>query len=168
MYKVSNILHRNNKLMLDLSKFSFGATSAITSSLALLIGLNQLEVSQIGVIGALLVLGLADNIADSLGMHVYSESKSKAHTKLSTATNYLTRLAITLAIVVFVIFLPISYAIGAAVIIGMAVLAILSYFIAKDRGLNPGRSVTEHLAVAALVLIVSQLIGASIKSLLHS
>ena len=153
---------------MSLSKFSFGATSAVTSSLALMIGLNQLEVSQIGVIGALLVLGLADNIADSLGMHVYSESKSKAHTRLSTATNYLARLAITLTIIVFVIFLPISYAIAASVIVGMAVLAVLSYFIAKDRSLNPGRSVAEHLAVAVLVLVVSQLVSASIKSLFHN
>ena len=154
--------------MLDLSKFSFGATSAITSSLALMIGLNQLDISQIGLIGALLVLGLADNIADALGMHIYSESKSKAHTKLSTATNYLTRLAITLVVITFVIFLPISYAILAAIITGMAVLAILSYFIAKNHGFDPGRTVAEHLAVAGLVLIVSQLIGASIKSLLHT
>ncbi len=153
---------------LDLSRFSFGATSAITSSLALLIGLNQLDVSRIGLIGALLVLGLADNIADALGIHVYSESRSGKPTKTSTATNYLTRLAITLVVIVFVIFLPLSYAIIASIIIGMVVLAILSYFIAKAHDLNPGRSVAEHLVVAALVVIVSQLVGASIKSLFHN
>jgi VIT1/CCC1 family predicted Fe2+/Mn2+ transporter len=151
----------------DLSKFSFGATSAVTSSLALMVGLNQLGVSGVGMIGALLVIGLADNIADSLGMHIYSESRLKNHTKLNTITNYLTRLAITLLLIAFVIFLPITYAIIASVIIGLIVLTILSYFIAKAHKLNPYRNVAEHLAVAVLALIVGQLIGSSIKVLFH-
>jgi amino acid permease len=152
---------------LDLSKFSFGATSAVTSSLALMIGLNQLGVSGIGMIGALLIIGLADNIADSLGMHVYSESKIKNHTKLSTITNYITRLVITLILIVFVILLPLTYAIIASVIIGLIILGALSYYIAKAHKLNPYRSVVEHLIVAVLVLVVSQLIGSSIKTLFH-
>ncbi|VVC03585.1 Uncharacterised protein [Candidatus Burarchaeum australiense] len=153
--------------MQDLSRFSFGATSAVTSSLALMIGLNQLDVSRMGLIGALLVIGLADNLADALGIHVYSESKSKAHTKLNTATNYLTRLGITLLLVVFVIFLPLTYAILASIIVGMLVIAVLSFFIAKEHGLNAPRAVVEHLAVAALVLVVSQLVGSAIHALFH-
>ena len=57
--------------MRDLSKISFGATAAVTSCLALMIGLIQLGVSSRGLVGALLVIGLADNIADSLGIHIY-------------------------------------------------------------------------------------------------
>jgi VIT1/CCC1 family predicted Fe2+/Mn2+ transporter len=150
----------------NLGRFSFGATSAVTSSLALMVGLNQLGVSGIGMIGALLVIGLADNIADSLGIHVYSESKSKNYTILDTVTNYLTRLVITLVPILFVIFLPMTYAIIASVVVGLAILAILSYLIAKAHKLNPYRNVVEHLVVAILVLIVSQLIGSSIKALL--
>ena len=154
--------------MRDLSRFSFGTTSAVTSSLALMIGLSQLEISKIGLIGALLVLGLADNIADALGIHIYSESKSKSPTKLNTATNYLTRLGITLLLIVFVVFLPFPYALIASLITGMLVIALLSYFIATERGLDARRTVAEHLAVAALVLVVSQLIGSSIREMFHT
>ena len=155
--------------MRDLSRFSFGATSAVTSSLALMIGLNQLEVTKVGLIGALLVIGLADNIADALGIHIYSESKSKGQTKkLNTATNYLTRLGITLLLIAFVVLLPFPYALAASVIIGMLVIALLSYFIAKEQGLDARRTVAEHLAVAALVLIVSQLIGSSIRMMFNT
>ena len=152
--------------MRDLGRFSFGATSAVTSSLALMTGLSQLDVSKTGMIGALLILGLADNIADALGMHIYSESKSRSHTKLNTATNYLTRLGITLLFVVFVVLLPFQYALAASVIAGMLVIAVLSYFIAIEHGMGARRAVAEHLAVTALVLIVSQLIGSSIRQML--
>lgn len=152
--------------MRDLGRFSFGATSAVTSSLALMIGLSQLEVSKIGLIGALLILGLADNIADALGMHIYSESKSKSYTKLNTATNYLTRLGITLLFVVFVVLLPFEYALAASVITGLLMIALLSYFIATEHGLDARRAVAEHLAVTGVVLVVSQLIGFSIRQML--
>jgi VIT1/CCC1 family predicted Fe2+/Mn2+ transporter len=151
---------------MDLSKFSFGATSAVTSSLALMIGLNQLGVSNIGIIGALLVIAFADNIADSLGMHVYAESKSKDHTKLNTITNYLTRLGITLLLIAFVVALPMPYSIAASVIVGLAILAALSYLIAKAHRRNPVRAVAEHLVVAILVLVASQLIGSAIRALI--
>lgn len=154
--------------MHDLSRFSFGATSAVTSSLALMIGLNQLDVPKIGLIGALLVIGLADNIADALGMHIYSESKSRSHTKLNTATNYFTRLGITLLFIVFVVLLPFPYALTASIIIGMLVIALLSYFIALEHGLDARHTVVEHLAVAVLVLVVSQLAGSLIRAVVHS
>jgi hypothetical protein len=151
--------------MRDLSRFSFGATSAVTSSLALMIGLNQLGVSKIGLIGALLVIGFADNIADALGVHIYSESKSRSHAKLNTATNYFTRLGITLLLIVFVVLLPFAYALIASIITGMLVIALLSYFIAIEHGWDARRAVAEHLAVAALVLIVSQLVGSTIRQM---
>lgn len=150
--------------MRDLSKISFGATAAVTSCLALMIGLIQLGVSSRGLVGALLVIGLADNIADSLGIHVYSESRTKAYSTLNTLTNYFTRFGITLVFIAFVLFLPVPYAIAASVILGLAVIAVLSYFIAKSRGINPHGAVAEHLVIAALVLVVSLIVGASIKA----
>lgn len=152
--------------MQDLSKFSFGATSAVTSSLALMIGLNPLGVPKLGIIGALLVIAFADNIADSLGMHIYAESKSKGHAKLNTVTNYLTRLGITLLMIAFVVVLPLPYAIAASIIFGLVVMAVLSYLIAKTHNMNPAQVVAEHLTVTILILVASQLIGSSISALL--
>jgi len=150
--------------MQDLSRYSFGATSAVTSSLALMIGLNQLGISKLGIIGALLVIAFADNIADSLGMHIYAESKSKSHTKLNTLTNFITRVSITLIFIGIVIVFPLSYAIVASIILSLIVLAALSYLIAISHGLNPGRVVVEHLAIAILVMVASQLIGSVIRT----
>lgn len=152
--------------MTDLSRFSFGATSAVTSSLALLIGLNSLSVSKLGIIGALLVIAFADNIADSLGLHIYAESKSRGHTKLDTMTNYFTRAGITLIPVIFVVALSMPDAIAASIIFGLIIIAALSYLIAISHKLDPVRTVAEHLVITVLVMLASQLIGSSINALL--
>ncbi len=151
--------------MQDLSRFSFGATSAVTGSLALMIGLNQLAVSKLGIIGALLVIAFADNIADSLGMHIYAESKSKSHTHVNTITNYLTRLGITLILALFVVALPLQYAVALSIIFGLVVMAVLSYLIAKSHGMNPSRVVAEHLIVTILIVLASQFIGSTIRAI---
>jgi uncharacterized membrane protein len=150
---------------MDLSRFSFGATSAVTSCLALLIGLNSLAVSKLGIIGALLVIAFADNIADSLGVHIYAESKSRTHTNVSTISNYLTRLGISLLMIVFVVLLPLMDAIIVSVVFGLLVIAILSYLIARSYRMDSTRLVVEHLIVTGLVLVASQLIGSSIRAL---
>ncbi len=151
---------------IDLSKVSFGATGAVTSCLALMIGLTQIGVTKNGLLGALLVVGLADNIADSLGIHVYSESRVKGYSHLHTITNYATRACVTLAFIAFVFFLPLQAALAASVAVGLSVIAALSYFIAKTHGIVPGRAVAEHVVIAVLVLIVSLLVGSSIRALL--
>jgi VIT1/CCC1 family predicted Fe2+/Mn2+ transporter len=153
--------------MQDLSRFSFGATSAVTSSLALMIGLNQLEVPKLGIIGALLVIAFADNIADSLGMHIYAESKSKSHTNLNTISNYFTRLGITLLLVVFVLVLPPPYSIAASIIFGLIVMAALSYLIARSHGMDPRRVVAEHLIVMISIVLTSQFLGSAIRALFN-
>ena len=56
------------KLPKDPSKFSFGATSSTVTSLVIIFGLLTSTNPRAAVIGALLVIAVADNIADSLGM----------------------------------------------------------------------------------------------------
>ena len=64
---------------------------------------------------------------------------------------------------IFVVLLPFTYALLTSIIFGLLVIAILSYYIAKDHGLNMPQTVLEHLAVTVLVLIVSQIVGVSIR-----
>ena len=61
------------KLPTDLGKFSFGATSSTVTSLGIIFGLITSGNPRATVIGSLLVIAIADNIADSLGIHIYRE-----------------------------------------------------------------------------------------------
>ncbi|MDD5112334.1 MAG: hypothetical protein PHG85_07305 [Candidatus Altiarchaeota archaeon] len=152
----------------SLSKFSFGATSAITTSLALIVGLDSASNPRMSIIGALLVLAVADNISDSLGIHVYRESQCKAassDTGIHSISNFLTRLAVTLLFALIVLLLPLPYAIASSLILGLLLLSILSYLIALYQKTNPWISICHHIGVAIIVLIASHLLGKAIAGM---
>ncbi len=157
--------------MPDLSKFSFGATSAIITSLALIAGLGTASNNKLGIIGALLVIAVADNIADSLGIHVYRESQGitlQSKIKFYTITNFIARLAITLIFISFIILLQMNYAIILSVAFGLIILSAMSYFIAISQKEDPLMEILKHAGLAVIVLAISLFVGQIIKTLLIS
>jgi hypothetical protein len=58
--------------------------------------MDTLTHPKVGIIGALLVIALADNMSDSFGIHFYQESEcvGKREVWLSTFTNFFTRLLV--------------------------------------------------------------------------
>ena len=151
--------------MADLSKFSYGITSSVVTSLALIVGLDQINNPKMSIIGALLAIALADNIADSLGIHIYRESqcsKTKNNTRVYTFSNFLTRLTITLLFVLLIMFLPLQYAVLSSIILGLSLLSVLSYLIAVNQKTNPYLQIFQHVGVAVVVLITSHFVGQTI------
>ena len=143
--------------MTHLTKFSFGVTSAIVTSLAFIVGLSESVNSRFAIIISLLVFAVADNISDSLGLHIFQESdlkKSKA-VNVSTFSNFFARFLAVVVFVLLVAFLPIDYAVIFSIVFGISLLAVLSYFIAKEQKSNPYKSILEHLAIAILVIVAS-------------
>ena len=154
--------------MVDLSKFSYGITSSVVTSLALIVGLDGITNPKMSIIGALLLIAIADNISDSLGIHIYRESaysKAKNNTKVYTFSNFLTRLSITLLFVLLVMFLPIQYAILSSMILGLSLLSVLSYLIAVNQKTNPYLQILQHVGVAIVVMITSHFVGQTIISI---
>ncbi len=90
---------------MKISKFSLGATAAITTSMGLIAGLSQGESAKKQIITGLLIIAIVDNLSDSLGIHIYKESEGvpKRETNLFTYGNYLTRLVIALTFVLIVL-----------------------------------------------------------------
>jgi len=151
--------------MIDLSKFSYGITSSVVTSLALIVGLDGITNPKMSIIGALLLIAVADNISDSLGIHIYRESQSsnsKNNIKIYTFSNFLTRLSVTSLFVLLVVFLPIEYAISSSIIIGLSLLSVLSYLIAVNQKANPYSQIFQHVGVAIVVLITSHFVGQTI------
>jgi len=153
--------------MTHLTKFSFGATSAIVTSLAFIVGLSRSINPKLAIIGSLLVIAVADNISDSLGIHIYQESelkKSKA-VRVSTFYNFLTRFLVILVFISLVTFLPIGYSVIFSMVWGISLLSALSYFIAKEQKVNPYSAILQHVAIAVLVIVVSNFLGGWITSI---
>jgi vacuolar iron transporter family protein len=154
--------------MVNLSKYSFGATAAISTSIAIIAGLDAFANAKTGIIGALLIIALADNISDSLGIHVYQEStctKPGKESAAHTVTNFLTRLVLTFIFIGIVYFVPIAYAAVVAVIFGLGILSAMSYLIALNQKVNPYKAILQHVGIAVIVLFVSHFAGMLIKAL---
>ena len=148
------------KLPKDPSKFSFGATSSTVTSLGIIFGLITSRNPQASVMGSLLVVAIADNIADSLGIHIYRESATKEeNTHMFTISNFITRFGITLTFVVLFAFLPIEYATAFCTVIGFGILIFLSYLIGIQRKTSTLREIVIHLGIAIPVIIISHLLG---------
>ena len=84
---------------------SFGAVSAIVTSVGLIIGFGAAGISKPTIIAGLLIIGLAYNLTDSLSIHIYQESeKLEAHSALrATLVNFVTRFVISLSFVILVL-----------------------------------------------------------------
>jgi len=139
-------------------KYIFGSTSAITTSLALIIGLHTVPNAKMNMIGSLLVIAIADNISDSLGIHMYRETEtiSRKEVWVSTFSNLLARFFVSAIFILCISFLPVSIAVPTAVICGLLLLTVSSYFIAKMKNRNPVGAVGEHVAITIAVMIISK------------
>jgi VIT1/CCC1 family predicted Fe2+/Mn2+ transporter len=154
------------KLPKDLGRFSFGATSSTVTSLGLIFGFLEATNPRASIIGALLLIAVADNIADSLGFHVYRESVSSKpeNIRIFTLSNFITRFSITGLFVLLFAFLPLQIAASTCIILGLAILSLLSYLISVQRKTHPLREVFIHLSVAIPVILVSHFLGQLIFS----
>jgi len=120
-----------------------------------------------GIIASLLVIAIADNISDSLGIHIYQESDLKKSNVIRTSTffNFLTRFFVILIFILFILLLPIGYAIIFSITWGITLLAVISYYIAKEQKINPYKAILEHVAIAAVVIVISNFVSEWILAL---
>ncbi len=141
---------------------SFGLTSAVITTLGLMIGLYSGTQSRLVVVGGVLTIAFADALSDALGIHMSEESEAR-HTSgeiwLSTIATFLSKLGFALTFLIPLLFLELQSAIIANVIWGFILLAALSYKFARDSGGSFIRIAIEHLTVAAAVIIIAHLIG---------
>ena len=155
---------------MQINRFSFGGTAAIVASVALIVGLDAAALPKVAIVSSLLIVALADNLTDSLSIHVYQESERLEPRKafLATITNFTARLLVSLSFVLLVLLLPTRAAIVAALAWGLLLLGLLSWVIARQRRVRPIPEIAKHLAVAAFVIFVAEAIGEWIPALLVS
>ncbi len=144
-----------------LTRLSYGSTAAIVTGMGVIVGFNAATASKPTLVGSLLLIAVADNLADSLAIHVYQESERLAARQAfhSTLTNFLTRFLVAASFVLLVIALPIAMLTPAAIGWGLALLGTLTWLVARERGAQPVPEVAKHLGVAIIVIGASKAIG---------
>jgi len=147
-----------------LQHVSFGGPAAIVTSTGLIVGLHTVTPQKTAIIGTLLLVALADNLTDSLGVHIYQESERLAEREAfrTTVANFVTRLVLALSFVGLVLFVPNAALVYVTVAWGFTLLAGLSYLLAKARAVSPLSEICKHCAVALAVVALSKAIGIGI------
>lgn len=148
--------------------FSFGLTSAVITTLGLLVGLSSGTHSKTVVMGGILTIAVADALSDALGIHLSEESEGK-HTQkqiwTSTLSTFLTKFGVTMTFLVPVLLFPLTRAVFANIAWGFFLIAAFSTYIGNEGEMKPWKVVGEHLAIATLVVITTHYLGIWISSI---
>jgi len=146
---------------------SFGLTSGVITTLGMIVGLNSATSSRLAVVAGILVMAIADGLADAAGMHLSEESemegnKNKHSQKEVWITTLFTFLSVCGFISIFaipVLLFPIDTAVTISVAWGMLLLVVLNYYLAKIRSEDSRKIISEHVVLAIFVILISYLIG---------
>jgi len=151
-----------------LTGVSFGLTSAIITTLGLMVGLNAGTHSRIVVLSGILTIAIADAFSDALGIHISEEAKNINTVKqiwMATVSTFLSKFLFAMTFVVPVLLLSLSTAIIVSLVWGLSVLAVLSYIIARSQHEKAWKVIGEHLLIAIVVIAATYWVGRWIETL---
>ncbi|MFC1656460.1 hypothetical protein ACFL14_00625 [Patescibacteria group bacterium] len=141
---------------------SFGLTSGVITTLGLLVGLNSSTHSKMVVLGGILVIAIADAMSDALGIHISEESDSQKSIREiweATISTFLTKFLTALSFVIPLLIFDLDLAVVIDIVWGITILNLLSFYIAKERKIDPFKVILEHLFIAVAVIIATYLVG---------
>jgi len=142
--------------------FSFGLTSAIITTLGLMVGLNAGTHSHLAVVGGVLTISIADALSDALGIHVSTESQKGYSTKEiweATGATFLSKFIFGLTFVIPLVLFELQTAVIVAIVWGFSLLGAFSAIIAKEQKATIWKVVAEHILIATVVIILSNFVG---------
>jgi len=146
---------------------SFGLTSAVITSLGMIVGLYSATSSKLAVVAGIIIMAIADGLSDAVGLHMAEEAevekgKAKHSPKeiwLTTLFTFLSVCGFSLTFAVPILIFPLKIAVFLAIGWGILLLILLNFYTAKIKKESPIKLVSEHILLALFVIIISYLIG---------
>jgi VIT1/CCC1 family predicted Fe2+/Mn2+ transporter len=77
----------------------------------------------------------------------------------ATVATFLSKFIFALTFIVPLLLLPLPTAIIISALLGLSLLGIFSFYIAKEQHANPWLAVLEHLVVALMVISIAHYVG---------
>jgi VIT1/CCC1 family predicted Fe2+/Mn2+ transporter len=154
----------------DLRNYIFGSSAAIITDTSLIVGLGSAHAGKGPILAGLLTIAVADNISDSLGIHMYKESEGYGQrlSLRSTLLNFLSRLATSFTFIAIVVALPLSQAVYVGLAWGLLLIGLISYLVSRSNGKNPVKEVAIHVVIAVAVIVLSRFLGGEIARLFRT
>ena len=146
---------------------SFGITLGVITALGMIVGLHEATSSRLAVFAGIVVMAIADGMADAAGFHVVEEAelengKAKHSSREVWMTTFFTFLGVCGFILTFAVPILI-YDLGFAVIVdivwGILLIVALNIYIAKLKNESAIKLVTEHVSLAVVVITISYFTG---------
>ncbi len=147
--------------------FSFGLTSGIITTLGLMVGLAAGTNSRLAVIGGILTIAIADAFSDALGIHVSEEAENEHTTKeiwTSTLATFVTKAAFASLFIVPVLAFSLDTAVIVSIAVGILMIGIFSYIVARQEKAKPWEVIGEHVLIATLVVVTTHFVGVWINA----
>ncbi len=141
---------------------SFGLTSAVITTLGLMVGLESGTKSKLAVLGGILTIAIADAFSDAMGIHMSEEAEGEHGPKIiwqATVATFFSKFAFALTFLVPVLLFELGRAIWISVIWGLSILGFFSFKMAKAQKVEPKKAVVEHLLVALTVIVITHYVG---------
>ena len=147
-----------------LENYVLGSSAAVITNVSLIVGLGSAQAGKGPILGGLLTVALADNISDSLGIHLYKESEGCGERLSSVATtlNFLSRLLVSLSFVAIVLLFPTSRAVIVGIVWALLLLTFISYLISRTNHQNSALEIIRHVLIAVVVIVLSRGVGSLI------
>jgi len=142
--------------------FSFGLTSGIITTVGLIIGLYSGTHSKLVIIGGILTIAIADAFSDALGIHISEESENKHTTKEiweSTISTFVAKFVFAMLFIIPILLFPLTAAVIISIVLGLSLLGIFSFYIAKEQEIKPWKVIMEHLLIALVVIGITYHVG---------
>ncbi len=147
----------------------FGLASGIITTLGLIVGLNSGTHSKSVILGGIFIIAIADALSDSLGIHISEEVGNKKisekHIWQSTFSTFFFKLIFALSFVIPILLFSLQTAVIVSIVWGLFLLIIFSYYIAKQRKIKPFKPILEHIAIAVIVIIITNFVGKWVSGL---
>ena len=141
---------------------SFGLTSAVITTLGLMVGLHSGTHSRIVILAGILTIAIADAFSDALGIHISEEAENTHSNRQiwgATVATFMTKFLFAMTFAVPVLLLSVTTAIIVSLIWGLSILSVLSYVMARSQGDSPFKIVGEHLLIAIVVIAITHWVG---------
>jgi VIT1/CCC1 family predicted Fe2+/Mn2+ transporter len=154
----------------DLRNYIFGSSAAIITDVSLIVGLGSAQAGKGPILAGLLTIAVADNMSDSLGIHMYKESEGYGQrlSLRSTVLNFLSRLLISFTFIAIVVTMPMAQALYVGLVWGLLLIGLISYLVSRSNGEDPVKEVATHIVTAVAVIVLSRFLGHEIARLFRA
>jgi VIT1/CCC1 family predicted Fe2+/Mn2+ transporter len=114
------------------------------------------------IISGILIIAIADSFSDALGVHIAEESENNNSNKEiweSTFATLISKFVFALIFIIPFLILPLQQAIIFSITLGLVLISLFSYYLAKQQKIPAYLVIFEHLIITIAVIAITHLVG---------